>query len=161
MSTSGTEAGALQWAIRDSLLSYVTRIARGTSEVSGGAQEGEGGTFRFPLTRAVQEGADWRLSFAGSVRLRAHHGHLDILIQDPEVAIGPEGGVLATHVAGAPDALLPLVALSPAEPLGADGRLQWSDVEAALAGNAVEMFGSVYAAGTEMAPIGIEFALDS
>ncbi|WP_394554818.1 HtaA domain-containing protein [Agromyces sp. MMS24-JH15] len=152
---------ALQWAVRDSLIRYVTVIARGTYEVGGGAVEGDGGVFSFPLRHAAQEGADWRLSFAGSVRFSAHHGLMDILIADPEVVVGPEGGVLATHRADDPDDLLAVVALGPASPAAAGGELVWADVRTELAAAAVPLFGTVYPAGTEMAPLGIRIALDS
>ena len=152
---------ALDWAVRDSLIRYVTAIARGTYRVDGGAVEGEGGVFSFPLRRAVREGADWRFSFEGSVRFTAHGGLMDILIKDPEVVVGPDGGVLATHTASDPDDLLAVVSLGAALPETAEGGLVWEGVSTQLAPHAVDLFGTVYPAGTEMAPIRIRIALDS
>lgn len=159
VTASGT--GELRWAVRESLLGYVTRIARGTYEVSGGASEGDGGVFAFPLRSAVQEGADWRLSFAGSVRLQAHHGLMDILIADPEIVVGPDGGVLATHLADQPDGLLAVVALDAAEAEADAADLTWTGVPTHLAPAAVDLFGTVYPAGEEMAPIEMRITIDS
>ena len=143
----------LRWAVRESLLRYVTVIAGGTCTVAGDAVEGEDGVFTFPLRSAVQEGDDWRLSFSGSVRFEAHHGLMDVLIKDPEVVVGPERGVLATHTTG--DELLALVALDEAAPSDDGDALVWEAVPTQLASAAVELFGTVYPAGTGMAPIAI------
>ncbi|MWB97547.1 HtaA domain-containing protein [Agromyces seonyuensis] len=163
MATATATVDALHWAVRDSLITYVTRIARGTCTVEGGAVEGEGGVFSFPMRRAVREGDDWRFSFEGRVRFHAHGGLMDILIKDPEVVVGPDGGVLATHVDGNDDDLLAVVAIAAASPVDrADGtELVWDAVSTQLAPAAVGLFGTVYPAGTEMAPIGIRIALDS
>ncbi|MET4156559.1 HtaA domain-containing protein [Agromyces sp. PvR057] len=152
---------ALHWAVRDSLIRYVTDIARGTYSVDGGATEGEGGVIAFPLRAAHREGEDWRMSFQGSVRFLAHHGHLDILIKDPEVVVGPNGGVLATHTVDDPNELLAVVAIGAGDPTGSDASLVWHGLATQLAPSAVDLFGTVYPAGTEMAPIGIRIALDS
>lgn len=145
----------LHWAVRDSLIRYVTVIAHGTYTVEGGASEREGGAFVFPLRRAVREGADWRLSFGGSVRLVAHNGLMDILIKDPEVVIGPDRGVLATHVEDEPDGLLAVVAVDAALPSAGEDGLEWRNVPTRLAPAAVGMFGTVYPADTEMSAISI------
>jgi hypothetical protein len=143
----------LRWAVRESLLRYVTVIAGGTCTVDGDAVAGEDGVFIFPLRRAAREGDDWRLSFSGSVRFEAHHGLMDVLIQDPEVVVGPERGVLATHTTS--DELLALVALDDAAPAD-DGQAHvWESVPTRLASAAVDLFGTAYPAGTGMAPISI------
>lgn len=151
----------LHWSVRDSLLRYVTVIARGTCTVGGGAVEQGGGVFSFPLHRVVQEGEDWRLSFGGSVRFVAHNGLMDVLIQNPEIVIGPEGGVLATHRGDGSDELLAVVALDAALPTPVGGQLVWDSVGTRLAPAAVDLFGTVYPAGSEMAALGIRVALDS
>lgn len=161
MSTLTATDSALRWAVRDSLIRYVTVIAKGSYTVAGGVVEGDDGVFSFPLRRAVKEGADWRLTFAGSVRFLAHHGLLDVLISDPEIVIGPDGGVLATHVDGDSDDLLGVVALEPSAPTETEAGLAWPEVGTQLAASAVDLFGTVYAAGTPMAPIGIRLTLDS
>jgi hypothetical protein len=152
---------ALHWSVRDSLLRYVTVIARGTCTVGGGVVQQDGGVFSFPIRRVVREGADWRLSFGGTVRFFAHNGLMDVLIQDPEIVIGPDGGVLATHRGDGTDVLLAVVALDAALPTTVDGELVWQSVATRLAPAAVDLFGTVYPAGTEMAPLGIRVALDS
>ncbi|KQO97454.1 HtaA domain-containing protein [Leifsonia sp. Leaf264] len=161
MTTATATESALRWAVRDSLIRYVTVIAKGTHTVSGGAVEGDDGVFSFPLLRAVREGADWRMSFSGSVHFLAHNGLLDVLVTDPEIVIGPDGGVLATHIVGDPDELLAVVALEPAAHSETEAGLVWPEIGTQLAASAVDLFGTVYAAGTPMAPIGIRLTLDS
>ena len=107
------------------------------------------------------KGADWRLSFAGSVHFLAHNGLLDVLIKDPEIVVGPEGGVLATHTQGDPDELLAVVALGATERADPAAGLSLPEIPSTLAASAVDLFGTVYPAGTEMAPIGIHVTLDS
>ncbi|WP_243076347.1 HtaA domain-containing protein [Microbacterium sp. SS28] len=153
MQTAIEAESCLRWAVRESLLRYVTVIAGGTCTVDGDAVKGDDGIFTFPLRAAVQEGEDWRLSFGGSVRLEAHHGLMDVLIKDPELVVGPGRGVLATHT---PDGeLLALVALDEAAPTDDGDALVWAEVPTQLASAAVDLFGTAYPAGTGMAPIAI------
>lgn len=152
---------ALTWAVRGSFLRYVTVIACGSFDVAGGVTVDGDGVFAFPVQRVASEGEDWRLSFAGSVHFLAHHGLLDVLIRDPEIVIGPDGGVLATHTGVDPDELLAVVALGAAAPTRSGAELTWTAIPSTLAVSAVDLFGTVYPAGTEMAPIGIRVTLDS
>ena len=148
-------AGTLAWAVRESLVRYVTVVGRGGYTVNDGATECEGGQFVFTLRRAVREDDDWRLSFAGALRFTAHHGVLDILIKDPELVIGPQGGVLATHISGDPDELIAVATLGPASPVESGGQLVWSEVSTHLVSAGVGLFGNVYPIGTDMAPLKI------
>ena len=152
---------ALTWAIRGSFLRYVTVIAGGSFDVTGGVTVDGEGVFTFPLQRVVAEGEDWRLSFAGSVHFLAHHGLLDVLIKDPEIVVGPDGGVLATHTDADPDELLGVVALGATTAARSGAVLTWAPIPSTLAASAVDLFGTVYPAGAEMAPIGIHVTLDS
>lgn len=156
----GDPTGTLAWAVRESLVRYITVVARGEYTVDGGVTECEGGQFVFALRRAVREDDDWRLSFAGSVHFTAHHGVLDILIKDPELVIGPQGGVLATHVSGDPDELIALATLGPASPTESGGQLVWPEVPTQLVSAGVELFGNVYPKGTDMAPLRLCVTLD-
>lgn len=153
--------GRLEWAIRKSFVRYVTLIARGEYTIAGGATEGEDGQFAFPLRRAVQEGDDWRLSFVGSVHFVAHNGLLDVLIVDPELVVGPGGGVLATHVRGDADELIAMVVADAASPAVSRKDLVWQEVPTQLATAGAELLGNVYPKGTDMAPLGIRVQLDA
>ncbi|MDT2005561.1 hypothetical protein FXW78_13850 [Rhodococcus opacus] len=153
--------GTLAWAVRGSLVRYVTLVARGECTIEGGVPEGEDGQFVFPLRRAVQEGDDWRLSFAGSVHFIAHHGLLDILIMDPELVIGPEGGVLATRISGDADEPIAVVSTGPASRAYSGGELVLPEVPTQLVTAGVELFGNVYPEGTDMAPLRVCVTLDS
>ncbi|WP_092803875.1 HtaA domain-containing protein [Rhodococcus globerulus] len=153
--------GRLVWAIRESFVRYVTLIARGEYTIAGGVTEGEDGQFAFPLRRAVQEGDDWRLSFGGSVHFVAHHGLLDVLIVDPELVVGPGGGVLATHVRGDADELIAMVVTDAASPEFSWKELVWQDVPTKLATAGAELLGNVYPKGTDMASLAIRVQLDA
>jgi hypothetical protein len=152
-------AASLQWAVRDSLLRYVLVIAHGTCATDGGVTMDESGVFGFGLRSATEvSDGEWRLSFAGSVRFTAHHGFLDILIEDPTVDIGPQGGVLSATTGGGRTAIARLGAAVP----GRDGdRLVWPAIGSELLESAVETFGGVYPAGTEMAPLALHVPLTS
>ncbi|MDR6688769.1 hypothetical protein J2Y41_004365 [Arthrobacter sp. 1088] len=152
--------GSLTWAVRDSLLRYVTVVARGSYTVEGGATITTDGAFAFPLRRAVQTDGQWHLSFAGSVRLTAHHGFLDVLIADPELVTGHEGGMLSarTNV----DGTTTLIAATDAEvPQHSDVDLAWTANDVHLLESGVELFGGVYPAGTDLAPLKVRVSLDS
>lgn len=145
--------GTLTWSIKDSLLRYVTVISRGSVEVGGGAGVDDEGVFSFPLRRAVRIEGEWALSFEGSVRLVAHHGLLDIRIVDPEFIVGDVGGVLIAQTAD-DGTTTPVAATPPAAPAEVGDALEW-DAASELLPAAVEVFGSVYPAGTELAPLRI------
>jgi hypothetical protein len=152
-------AASLQWAVRDSLLRYVLVIAHGTCATDGGVTMDESGVFGFGLRSATEvSDGEWRLSFAGSVRFTAHHGLLDILIEDPAVAIGPRGGLLSATTGSGHT---PIALLGPAVPVRDGDRLVWPAIGSELLESAVETFGGVYAAGTEMAPLALRVPLTS
>lgn len=153
-------AGALTWSVRNSLLRYVTVIAGGTLEINDGVTVDESGVFTFPLRSAVQDGEDRRLSFSGSVRFRAHHGFLDIRIIDPEVIIGPAGGVVVARTDDT-EAIIPIASAGPVVPTVDGTDLDWSAVPTRLLDTAVALFGDVYPTGTEMAPFSATVTLDS
>jgi hypothetical protein len=156
---AGPAAAALQWAVRDTLLRYVLVIAHGTCATGGGVTMDESGVFGFGLRSAaeVSEG-EWRMSFAGSVRFTAHHGVLDILIEDPTVAVGPQGGVLSATTGNGHTAI---ALLGPAVPARDGDSLVWPAIGSELLESAVETFGGVYPAGTEMAPLALHLPLTS
>ncbi|MCZ9881963.1 HtaA domain-containing protein [Arthrobacter sp. B2a2-09] len=155
------DRGSLTWAVRDSLLRYVTVIARGSFVVEDGTTVTDDGAFTFPLRNAVQVGNEWRLSFGGSVRFTAHHGFLDIRIAKPELVMGPEGGVLSARTDDG-GVTTTLIAVTGAEELGREGTdLLWTATDVHLLETGVELFGGVYPAGTGLAPLKIRASLDS
>ncbi|WAH97432.1 HtaA domain-containing protein [Arthrobacter sp. MMS18-M83] len=152
--------GSLTWAVRDSLLRYVTVIARGSYQMEGGATVTDDGAFTFPLRNAVHVGNEWRLSFEGSVRFTAHHGFLDVRIADPEIVTGPVDGVLSVRT-GDDGTSTTAVAATGAEELGRDGTdIVWT-ANLHLLETGVELFGGVYPVGTDLAPLNIRASLDS
>ncbi len=153
--------GSLTWAVRDSLLRYVAVTARGSYVLGDGTTVTDDGAFTFPLRNAVQVGNEWRLSFGGSVRFTAHHGLLDIRIAEPEIVTGPQGGVLSVRTSD-DGASTTAVAATGAEELGRDGAdIVWTANVVHLLESGVELFGGVYPARTDLAPLKIRASLDS
>jgi hypothetical protein len=161
MMSNPNSAGSLTWAVRDSLMRYVTVIAGGSYEIDGPASVDDSGVFTFPLVRAVSADGGWRLLFSGSLHFTAHHGLLDIRIIDPEIVVRPGSGALLARTDTDSAALTAIVELGAATPTQDGEDLVWDAVPSKLLDSAVEMFGTVYPAGTAMAPLGIRITIDS
>lgn len=74
--------GAMEWGVKDSFVSYLaTPLASGTVTLSNGAVEG----YFFPMAdgQNVDAATATTLKFEGTVRFQAHHGALDITLNDP------------------------------------------------------------------------------
>lgn len=160
MTTTTQTTGALHWAIRDSLLHYITVISRGTSELSGGVELTDTGAFSFPLRSADLIDQEWHLRFEGSVRFTAHQGFLDINIVNPEVVLGPDGGVLATRTPDSDEVTIPLARTHASTPARVEDQLVWTGIATELMAAGVGLFGDVYTAGTELSPLEIRVTLD-
>lgn len=154
-STHAENGGSLAWAIRDSFLRYVTVIARGSFETDGVELDARG-RFVFPLRAAARDGDDWHFWFSGSVRLRAHGGLLDVRIVEPEIVLGLDGGIISTR---AETGLLPIAVLDAVQGEEDGFNRTWQLIPARLLESGVPLFGDVYPAETEMAPLSIGAAL--
>lgn len=154
---AGETGGSLSWAVRDSFLRYVTVIAGG-SYTADGVELNERNQFVFPLVQAARRGDDWHFWFTGTVNFTAHQGFLDVTIQNPEVTIGPAGGLLSTNT---PEGLLHVAELSALAPNVSGDTVEWNGVLAALSASAVPLFGDVYPAGTELSALNFTATLVS
>ncbi|WP_406709073.1 HtaA domain-containing protein [Trueperella pyogenes] len=88
----------LNWGLKESFRNYVSGdFAKGKWELSDGAT----GTFTFPLKDPKQftPGKYDNLDFAGKVHFTAHHGLLDLAIEQPTVRKGNSGWELVVTVA--------------------------------------------------------------
>ncbi|WP_461004384.1 HtaA domain-containing protein [Trueperella pyogenes] len=88
----------LNWGLKESFRNYVSGdFAKGKWELSDGAT----GTFSFPLKDPKQftPGKYDNLDFAGKVHFTAHHGLLDLAIEQPTVRKGDSGWELVVTVA--------------------------------------------------------------
>ncbi|MEW6921312.1 HtaA domain-containing protein [Trueperella pyogenes] len=87
----------LNWGLKESFRNYVSGdFAKGKWELSDGAT----GTFTFPLKDPKQftPGKYDNLDFAGKVHFTAHHGLLDLAIEQPTVRKGDSGWELVVTV---------------------------------------------------------------
>ncbi len=80
---------ALRWAVKRSLIAYVTGMADGELLVRDGA-EIDGVDLRFPGTDATSD----RLRFRGRAELIGHGGLLHVVLADPELVRGADGWML-------------------------------------------------------------------
>ncbi|MCI7688925.1 MAG: HtaA domain-containing protein [Trueperella pyogenes] len=88
----------LNWGLKESFRNYVSGdFAKGKWELSDGAT----GTFTFPLKdpKKFTPGKYDNLDFAGKVHFTAHHGLLDLAIEQPTVRKGDSGWELVVTVA--------------------------------------------------------------
>ncbi|MFC1437204.1 HtaA domain-containing protein [Streptacidiphilus sp. N1-10] len=149
---SGTvRPGALRWAVKDSFVHYVRVIAGGSCEVLDGAEPGTGGAFVFPLLAAEEDGEGRTLSFGGAVRFQAHHGFLDVELRDLQLRLTEGGGALS--IRGADGGRVTVATTAPAAAVQEAGLLRWPALVPYLTEAGVAVFGDVYAAGSEFAPI--------
>lgn len=149
MSVTGT--GSMRWAVKSSFQHYVQAIARGTSTVIDGAELTAGGVFEFPLTEVGQDAGTRLLSFGGTVRFEAHHGFLDVTLSGLRLALSPDRGELS--IAGPASDRITIATFTPPVPVDDQGRAQWSGLVPYLTEDGSEVFGNVYPAGTEFAPL--------
>lgn len=158
MTATPPGGGALTWRIKDSLLRYIQVIARGSARVSDGAELSEDGAFTFPLRNVERDDDRWLFTFAGEARLVAHHGMLDIRIAAPQLLIGPDSGLLSAQsgedLRRRPIAATPGREVDPAQPV-------IEELPATLLEQAVELFGTVYAAGAELSALNVTVSLHS
>lgn len=96
---------ALNWAIKDSLVTYISDLDDGELNASAGATRTDDG-FAFEgvsdsdFDRNTLTGT---LAFRGSVTLRGHEGMLNIVVTDPTVVLDNGSGEVRVAAPGATD----------------------------------------------------------
>lgn len=148
--------GSLRWAVKSSFLHYVQVIAHGTCVASEGAEPLADGAFGFGLESAQQRDGTWRLRFAGTVRFEAHHGFLDVTLSGLEFTTGAGGGQLSIAVPGTQDRVtIATFAAVPPVTGPEPEQVTWTGVVPYLTEAGSEVFGTVYPAGSELAPLDV------
>lgn len=147
-----TTTGLLRWGIRPSLLEYLEE-AEARFEVSGGAIAELGTGVAFPI-ESVPSGPQSGdvIQAAGEVIIWAY-GVRMIWLAQPSIAIGETRAELQVTRWAGRDARL-TIATAPATPRRIPEGWEWTD--AVLAETGVEVFGSRYIAGAELAPFRLE-----
>lgn len=152
--------GALRWAVKDSFARYVRVIAAGTISTAG-ATETADGAFEWPLASLERRGDSWTAVFSGTVRFQAHNGFLDVVLSDPVVHLDSNGeGTLAVIDAGSAESTTIVTLAGKSGHRGDDVDHSWATVETELTEAGALLFGSVYPAGTRLAPLSLEVAVD-
>lgn len=128
------------WAVKPSLIAYVTGLDDGAVETTSPAERRDDG-FWFPLASGGAEGS----SFSGAVRLSGHWGMLDLEFREPRIVTDGARATLLVRERGR-DAYLPLADLTATDA----SRTRWA---ATLTGHGALLTGGQYGAGTELAPV--------
>lgn len=144
--------GSLDWGIKESFRNYIGgNIAKGTSEVSGGASVNADGTFHFPV--ATVDPAAQTVSFGGVVSFSGHNGLLAVNISDIRVDLA-RGFIVADVVSKSlssaametyDDVDLATVASGAAI---TDGSMTGTALPTSMAAAGVQAFADFYAVGT-------------
>lgn len=145
--------------MKPSFIRYVRTIAGGTCDAVDGAVERPDGSFEFPLRGTAKIDDGWALSFGGALRCSAHHGFLDVELRDLELRLRAGGGTL--DIATEPDDRLTIATIAPTVPAQRGNLLSWLGIVGRLTEAGVPVFGNVYPAGTELAPLDAVLSLDA
>jgi len=141
--TATVPAGTLlEWAVRESFVSYVERLTDGVIDVLDGAERTNAG-FLFPGHRGP---ARDEYNFEGIVRFSGHLGTLGVELRELRIACSDGAGTIEAMIAGAH---YPLAEFDGAVS-GDDGTLTAADVVFTVDGAAI--LGGVYEPGAEAAP---------
>ncbi|SEG63680.1 Immunoglobulin I-set domain-containing protein [Nonomuraea solani] len=162
--TVAITVGTLDWGVKESFRTYITgSIAHGTITTGGGAADNGDGTFRFPLAKGTYdtEQRTVLLSYTGQVRFTGHSGALDLLIANPQVAIGATGSTLYADVTSLPldgtkPVSYPVVDLATLTLNTPDGST-WTDLPAALTAAGVPAFADFYGEGEALDPVTVTY----
>ncbi|MEV0381511.1 HtaA domain-containing protein [Nonomuraea sp. NPDC050643] len=157
-------AGTLDWGVKERFRAYITGpIAHGTITVGDGAIDNGDGTFRFPLAKGSFDGEQRTalLSYTGRVRFTGHAGALDLIIANPQVAIGATGSTLYADVTSLPldgtkPVSYPVVDLATLTLDTPDGSA-WTDLPAALTAAGVPAFAGFYGQGEALDPVTVAY----
>ena len=144
--------------MKTSFVRYVRTIAAGECEAVDGAQESSDGTYTFPLSEASESAGGWVLSFAGSVRFRAHHGFLDVDLREPVLTLTSDGAELS--IATAEGGRVLIATADPAAPVRPASPVRWEGLVPRLTEAGAAVFGNVYPPGSELAPLDAAVLLD-
>lgn len=153
--------GVLRWQVKTSFVHYVRAVAVGTCEVADGAELDADGVFQFPLTEASHDADGWTMRFGGGARFSAHHGFLDVELRGLELALPADARGCALSVMTAQGDRLTIATMAPAAPAEGNGVIRWPDLVPCLTDVGSELFGGVYAPGSELAPLDALVLLDS
>lgn len=153
--------GVLRWQVKTSFVHYVQAIAAGTCEVADGAELDADGVFQFPLTEASRNADGWSLRFGGGARFSAHHGFLDVELRGLELTLPTDALGGALGVMTALGDRLTIATMAPADPTEGNGVIRWQGLVPCLTDAGAELFGSVYAPGSELAPLDALVLLNS
>ncbi|WP_417563032.1 HtaA domain-containing protein [Microbacterium sp.] len=138
-----TIEGYIEWAIRDTFLTYLDAV-HASIELSSGAERSERGTVDFPVSHRSAD----RIEASGSFRATAHGGALDLEITEPVILRQASHWVLGWTGS---DGCQPRARLLGITPAALPEDYTFEDV--ALTSDGASQFGGNYRPWSRMAPI--------
>lgn len=147
----------LTWAIKTSLVEYISALEDGTITVSGSAEQTPAGfVYSLDAERSNFDptSLEGTMQFQGSVVFSGHWGMLNIDIRDPEIRIQGTQGILSVLVGGvlSPATLIDFAQLK----LSGVGSAQ--DITTRLTAGGKSIMGEQYSVGQELSPLRIAVA---
>lgn len=146
----------LRWAVKTSLVEYITGLQDGAVEFDEGATwAGDG--FVFPAERVVDDGTSVEIQFAGRTAMAGHGGLLWLMVAHPRIELHQSGATITVLDTRDRGARLPLVKLSHLE-REAGGVLV---AQTELRPEGTWMFEDRYPAGTPFDPVRVTLPPDA
>lgn len=142
----------LRWGIKSSFLGYVSRMPDGRAYLGNGATVNELNEMLFPLTSAE----DGTFSFGGTVTFSGHFGMLFVQVAEPRIVVRDgEAEMTVADPESKEGGRLRLVTFALTGPETEGDLEHWTAADVRLTQEGVPVFGDVYQAGEQFAPLTI------
>lgn len=146
----------LRWGIKSSFLGYVSRMPDGRAYLGNGAAVNEHNELLFPLTSAE----DGTFTFGGTVTFSGHFGMLFVQVAEPRIAVRDgEAEMTVADPESDDGGRLRLVTFGLTGPAPEGDLEHWTAADVRLTEEGVPVFGDVYQAGEQFAPLTITVPL--
>jgi len=142
----------LRWGIKASFLGYVARMPDGRAYLGSGAAVNDRNEMLFPLDEEASE--DGTFAFGGDVRFSGHFGMLFVQISEPRIVVREgEAEMTVVDPESEDGKRVRLVTFALTGPSAEDDLERWEAADVRLTEEGVALFGEVYQAGEQFAPL--------
>lgn len=145
----------LCWGIKSSFLAYVSRMPDGRAYLGSGAAVNERTELLFPLDEEAAA-EDGTFAFGGKVTFSGHFGMLYVQVAEPRIVVRDgEAEMTVVDPESKDGDRVRLVTFALTGPSVEDDVERWEAADVSLAPEGVALFGEVYQAGEQFAPLTI------